>query len=412
MFSVIHTAFRGDLKHSASNEQHLINIFATIDSNNLEEFREILQIAPKNVLNCRLDGQLAVHRAVQLNRAEILKLILQENKTNFSNLKCILVGDTLWHLAVKSKNSEIVKILFDKCRPTSEVNKQMESVLDLVVKYDDLRLLKQFINHGFKKVNLFETTGNIKIFTELVSRISSLNIYGRNERGQSLLHSACRKQNMPLAKSLIADGFDVNEMDNEGKTPIHMAIKARDLNLVMFLFANKAILKPVKKLWGNKSKFVPVIHEAIDYDDPAIISFLIHNRADLNAQDPSGMNAIALAIKRRLPSEILMELIEAGSDPTLPDKTGRTPLQTLKDNNTMVSFIYKHLNLKEKGFVLPKVLNLHPESDCPICKECISESDPMYLLNCKHHYHTICLDYWFESSFNCPQCHEKVLKIK
>ena len=217
---------------------------------------------------------------------------------------------------------------------------------------------------------------------------------------------------MALVKSLIVDGFNVNQVDNEGRSPIHMAIKASDLNLITFLLANKAILNPVKKLWAHKTKFVPVIHEAINYNDQAIISFLISHGADLNAQDPSGMNAIALAIKRRLPNETLIELIEAGSEATLPDKTGRTPLQSLKNNNRIISVVYKKLHPKEIGFILPTVLNNHPDTDCPICKESICGSDPMYLLNCKHHYHTTCLDYWFESSSNCPQCNEKVLKIR
>ena len=143
-------------------------------------------------------------------------------------------------------------------------------------------------------------------------------------------------------------------MDHEGRTPLHMAIKACDLNLVKFLINNKAMLKPVKKIWSNKAKFVPVIHDAIDYNDPAMISYLISAGADLNAQDLAGMNAIALAVKRKTPNEILMELIEAGSDPTMTDKAGRTSVQALKDNHTMLLFIYKNLKSKEKGFILPK----------------------------------------------------------
>ena len=411
MFSVIHTAFRSDCK-SFLYEKHLIKIFASIDSNNLEELKETLKSAPKNVLNNYLDGQYAVHRAVQLCRLEILVFFLDEVKVNW-HVKS-KNNETIWHVALKSINLKILNILFEHCSPTSEVNKQKESVLDLVVKYNDMSLLKRFLDHGFKKINLFEVTGNTKIFVEIVSNIKSLNIYAVNDQGQSLLHAAVRSNNLGLTKALLCDSFDVNQIDNEGRAPIHMAIKSRDLNMVIFLYTNRALLKPVKKLWTTKMKFIPVIHEAIDYDDPAILSYLIRNGADLNAHDPSGMNAIALAVKRKLSDNILKELIEAGSDPLLPDKSGKSALNALKDNNTMTAFIYKLPKKKNitSAFIIPEVSCNHIDSYCPICKETIEETDQMYLTYCKHDYHKKCLDFWFETSLNCPQCGNSIITPK
>jgi ankyrin repeat protein len=410
MFSVIHTALRGDSK-SSLNEKHLIKIFGSIDSNNLEELRETLDLAPKNVLNYALDGHYAVHRAVQLHRFDILKLFLEEVKVNC----CVKSknNDTVWHVALKSINFKILDLLFKNCPSTPEVNKQKESVLDLVVKHNDMALLKRFLGHGFKKLNLFEAIENTEIFAEIISTIKSLNIYVLNEKGQSLLHAAARSKNLALTKSLLRDGFDVNQIDSEGRAPIHMAIKARDINMVTFLFTNRALLKPAKKLWTPKLKFIPVIHEAIDYDDPAVLSYLIRNGADLNAQDLSGMNAIALAVKRKLSDHILKELIEAGSDPLLPNKSGKSALQALKDNNTMMAFIYK-LQKKniDSGFIIPEVSSKHIVSQCPICKETIAETDEIYLTDCKHEYHKNCLDFWFETSLNCPQCGNRIITPK
>lgn len=411
MFSVIQTAFRGDSK-SSLYEKHSIKIFALIDSNNLEELKKEVESAPKNVLNNSLDGQYAIHRAVQLNRLEILKFFLNDVKVNWQVKS--KNDETVWHVALKSINCKTLNVLFERCSPTTEVNKQKESVLDLVVKHNDMYLLKRFLDHGFKKVNLFEAAGNTKLFAEIVLNIKNLNIYSLNEKGQSLLHAAARNKNIGLTKTLLSDGFDVNLIDSEGRAPIHMAIKSRDLNMVIFLYTNRALLKPIKKPWIPKMKFIPVIHEAIDYDDPAILSYLIRNEADLNAKDPSGMNAIALAIKRKLSDNILKELIEAGSDPLLTDQSGKSALKALKDNNTMMAFIYKlqKKNNNTSAFIVPDVSCNHIDSNCPICKEKIDRTDKMYLTDCKHEYHMECLDLWFETSLRCPQCGNSIISPK
>lgn len=408
MVSLVLTAFKSvsDFK-SNSNEKLLVEIFARIDSNNLGELKSIVEGAPKNILNNYLDGQCAIHRTVQLDRYEILEYLLLEAKANYSSKTSN--GDTIWHLGVKNMKPEIIDLLFKHCSPTNDLDKQKESVLDLVVKQKDLKLLQRFLEKGFKKVNLFYATEDTKIFAELISKISSLNIYGLNGQGQSLLHSAARYRNIGLVKTLLLDGFDVNQVDSEGRAPIHMAIKARDLNMVIFLFTNKAVLKPAKKLWAPKIKFIPVIHEAIDYDDPAIISYLVRNGADLNAQDSMGMNAIALAAKRKLSQNIMMELIESGSNPTTLNKSGKSALQALKNDNNMCIFIYK---LFKESFEIPQISKDHPKSHCPICKEDISTDESKYLLKCSHDFHKDCLDFWFETSLNCPQCDEKVIEVK
>lgn len=407
MVSLIKIAFRSsnDVKYDAI-ERKLTKLFAQIDSNNLEILKEILDESPKNILNIPMDGQYAIHRAVQLNRLEILEYLLAQPGINKSS-KC-LNGDSIWHAAMKTFNPKVIDFMLKNVEPCNATNKQKESVLDLVVRHNNFELLQRFLDAGFKKVNLFDATGNTKIFAELVSRIKSLNIYGVNDSGQTLLHSAVRNGNVGLVRSFLVDGFDVNQVDSEGRAPIHMAIKARDLNMVIFLFTNRAVLKPARKLWAPKTKFIPVLHEAIDYDDPAIISYLIRNGADVNIQDPSGMNAVALAVKRKLSESVLKELIDAGSDPLLQDKMGKSALQALRDNHNMMLFIYNQKRY-QSGFDVPEIVSIHQKLFCPICKEDVAESEPVYMTKCKHDYHKTCLDFWFESSLKCPQCISQII---
>ena len=50
------------------------------------------------------------------------------------------------------------------------------------------------------------------------------------------------------------------------------------------------------------------------------------------------------------------------------------------------------------------------DNECPICLENLSGL--IIELNCKHKYHGICIEKWFNSTINniedlCPQCNEK-----
>lgn len=49
---------------------------------------------------------------------------------------------------------------------------------------------------------------------------NSIYSMGRDENGQTLLHHAVRWNNFDLVKKLLSLGFNINEEDNEGKTPI------------------------------------------------------------------------------------------------------------------------------------------------------------------------------------------------
>ena len=416
MFSVIHTAFRGENENSKSttHERILIKLFACIDANNLEEIKEIFIYSSKDILNFSLDAHYAVIRATKLNRLEILKYFIYECDANLL-LKCAN-NETIWHAAIKCKNYDIIELLLTICPATSAVNKQKESVLDLVVKQKNLELLKKLLQKGFKKVNIFEATTDTKIFAELIFQLKHLNIYALNENGQSLLHLACKTKNFGIVKSLLADGFNVNLVDKDGRAPVHMALQANDLNLVKFLVINRAILKPTRIFWFSHPKFMPVLNEAIEIGDLATIGYLMYNGADLNAQDSAGMNPIALAAKKqhRFHNNILMELIDAGSDPTIPDKIGKSALHWLQNSRVMLTFIYNKINFKNRGkiFEIPPLVTEHSGAKCPICRDLILSVNRMYSIKCNHKFHRECLDHWFNTSLNCPQCDEIIIKVK
>lgn len=91
------------------------------------------------------------------------------------------------------------------------------------------------------------------------------------------LHFAVRSGNLESVKLLIATGLDPSAADNEGQTPLHIAITYERIRR----------------------------HSKPDLSDIKIIEFLIDNDASLRLTDKSGESPLALAKKLKSSDEVL-----------------------------------------------------------------------------------------------------------
>jgi ankyrin repeat protein len=65
-------------------------------------------------------------------------------------------------------------------------------------------------------------------------------LFLKNSLEMSLLHTAAWNNNKGVVRYLIAEGLNVNEMDEKGKTPLHYAAMAGNLEIVKILIENGA----------------------------------------------------------------------------------------------------------------------------------------------------------------------------
>jgi len=103
------------------------------------------------------------------------------------------------------------------------------------------------------------------------------------EPGQTPLHLAA--SHIELAPLLVASGADVNAKDSLGQTPLHKAVRVRNIEGV---------------------------------------EFLLTHGADINAQDNQGKTALHIAAPFHQ-TELTLILLANGADATLKDGSGETP---------------------------------------------------------------------------------------
>jgi 23S rRNA A1618 N6-methylase RlmF len=77
-------------------------------------------------------------------------------------------------------------------------------------------------------------------------------------------------------------------------------------------------------------------------------------------------------------------------------------LNQLYDNNNECNII-QNLNKNSKLEISKK------NYECSICLQIIKQNEIMRTTICNHHFHSNCLDRWFEEKPNCPLCNKNII---
>jgi len=165
---------------------------------------------------------------------------------------------------------------------------------------------------------------------------------------------------------LILSGANVNHKDGFGKTPLHYASRAGEIKTVKLLVENGAIIDvqtPAGVTALNHTGAPQVIEFLLSEGaDPNLadkkgnsplhkywretqpIKLLLDKGAKINAQNKEGSAPLhyvvkAILVKNSIFIKTAKFLIENGADPYLKDKSGRTPLDYIEDNEIKAEFI-------------------------------------------------------------------------
>ena len=146
--------------------------------------------------------------------------------------------------------------------------------------------------------------------------------------GHSLLLSIIPLPNIHLAAELgsirqvrrfIEKGVDINAVNEDGETPLHMAVFNRNKDVFEFLIANGAEVN-AKSNDGDT-----ILHDVAWAGETEMVSILIKHGADVNARDNSGDTPLHEAVRKGRTAAV-KQLIMNGADVTVADRRGRTAL--------------------------------------------------------------------------------------
>lgn len=178
----------------------------------------------------------------------------------------------------------------------------------------------------------------LRMYIETLNRKVKDVVNEQDESGNTLLNSAAKDHNTDLVRYLIDYGADVNKENNDGDTPLLMALKliGRDLydsvdlyNLVVYLVEHGA---DVNK--GNNDGNTPLL-EATNHRDRVLAQYLVEHGADVNKRNNRGESPLLKAI-RKSNYVLINYLIEHGANVNEISSVDRNiPLVALMDSHDM-----------------------------------------------------------------------------
>jgi ankyrin repeat protein len=235
-------------------------------------------------------------------------------------LKGKSVGESENELA-KGNNDYLKKHMRDYLneKPSEIENCVADDTIPIEAKIDKILENKDYVVSAFKY-------SDVESVRRLLKNGADTKIWG--EQGGNALHLASLNAETTDVIDVVleTEKFDIDGVDNKGRTPLYWAIATNNLETVRHL-----IQKGADPTVANNDGSTP-LHAAV-YHVKSIetVSLLLGNeQVDINRRDKNGLTALHYAINamEREQSnnvEMVRYLLEKGADPTIRNNDGTTP---------------------------------------------------------------------------------------
>lgn len=188
-----------------------------------------------------------------------------------------------------------------------------------------------------------------------------------NTEGQAPLHLASLYGNPESVKSLLAGGANINIVDNDGNTPLHItALYENHENLDEILKGNPDIDAV------NNNGYTPLLLAVQQLENEKVVEHLLLHGADVNITDRTKKNALLVSVYSNR-KEYIGIFLSKGMDINSQDEDGNTslhyPLRNVLRNKMFLSFSKEIVNLLIDAGADPYIKNKEGKSPMDLATE-------------------------------------------
>ena len=292
-------------------------------------------------------------------------------------------GDTALQIAIGANSRELVQLILDhKDTDINLTDQSKNSPLLTAASWGLEDIVKLLIERGADTTIEDELGGTAMLRasdegnTAVVQMMLKYSVDFRNidKLGRTILHGACANGHSDIARLLVDAGHDINPCGDRGETPLHDAGREGYVTLTETLLELGAdpLIKDhsgrtprlVAAQKGNKdvAQLLAEREHQLGHDDgeidesslPAwsvvelnrsdLLEALISRNGDLNESDPDTSDTALHIATASNNITVLEQLLEAGANPDLINRFGKTPLKlaALNGNIEVTKLLLKH----------------------------------------------------------------------
>jgi ankyrin repeat protein len=248
--------------------------------------------------------------------------------------------------AVILGHAEIIELLITNDADINAKDKYGRTPLEIADQLNHAEIVDLLRKYGATETLLYAIrAGDIEKVRELIAQHADVN--QRDENGWTPLHMAADKGELDIVKLLVANGADVNvKMQREGhkdRTPKSYALGRNYKEIVEFLYAHgadiprihlaayrgdletvKSLIEGGTEVDANDDDGTP-LHYAAMAGHEAVARFLIDSDANIHAGNRNGWTPLHFAAIGGS-AEVARMLVAKGADVEVMSDNGQTPL--------------------------------------------------------------------------------------
>ena len=202
-------------------------------------------------------------------------------------------GNTPLHIAIKDRwrddaSIELEEFLVSKGANVNIRNNEDKTPLDLAADTGNYKIVEFLRQHDdFHALHRAVKTGDIELVKQLVSKGHEIDAKDRYWHGMTPLHSAALEKNIEIVKFLISQGADVNAKDELDYTPLHFTA---NVDVAQCLITAGADFNAEENEYGCTP-----LELAAREGDMEMVQYLVSQGAIAKAKD-YGIGAVAWSI--------------------------------------------------------------------------------------------------------------------